>query len=931
MALRRRQQTARLGEEKFGGPADVFFRPSGQRADSWIHDFSPLSETVQGFLKKEAYDRSAELAQQGERYVAENALLVEDLETDAGKIKDPKERDAYLRKSFDWLQKQGVITPAADPYFQIGYARAAARMMAGRYRDRVFARMNEVSVTTGDDGLPGTPADPEAIMAEEWEKIGSSPAVQNFYGGQEALGLKTRVDEEFRARSSAQRAEAIEKEYMGALQREIGQDFDVLLHNNPHITSETLQGITDFVTNEVRGHNVQNPRELVLEGLKLSFQRAYDADPDEAVRAVYAAQDLVIGGVRLGDDRSGVGQQLEELKRRYIEQAKTKDASDVQATENKRRRAIQKAEDIFVPELVKAKREGRDLQPVIRALGERFLQEDTESQAYDGLGGFVVEELEAFGNKYDAARQSDQATISRLNVLIADGRTDEAEALSRSALEGEMLTGDAYAEIKQLIGQRKAASPWVENSAVYQDVRGRYDRSKPQGYTDEVQRKIDGNVVERQRRLSEDFAAFVKTTEGQTDREGAHRQWLEQRWAADNEALSVEWNGLTANRDQLIADIHKRGQRHQDSEDLIAQGESAGVITKTEAQSLRQQNEETAQRERFYGLPEYRDAEAWIETQIVTELATGGQPGLPELQLREEAYEKLRGAYDAKLDEIFADEKVSPRNFTLRARLALREIRDELSDQLFPSARKTVEAGVEGEKSAEEISEQVEHLELDRQTSQAWRDQLATAAGRESLTSKSPLFRRAAAVPESFYEDAALWLSGVDPFFGSPVSRGQVESRARELAIGLAANHQLSDEERQDAAGAIIEVVGITPAEVLKDLAEFRTDPAQAAVIQERLRMMERLKHPKFPPSEQWKREHRALEMHLAGGASVELGGYQYRPFTTPFFRSEAELEAFSSSPDWEPFLQRLGIEPSDDVAVKDFGKAQLAAIDRTR
>lgn len=934
---RRRQATEPQQLEQLrpqAQPTDTFYRPTNGAPQVTINDFAPLSNTVQSYLRDKARTEGAESAQAGDKFVQENSLLVQDMESDASKIKDPKERSTWLQSQFDWLQKKGMLKAAADPYFQIGYARSAARLMVGSYRDKVFARMGEVSTTTDPKtGLPAQPADPERIMAEEWSQVKDSPALLNFYGSQEALAFKGQVDDDFRSKSSGQRADAIEKEYRGQLQRELGQQFDVLLHANSEINSETLQPMTDFLTNEVRGHNVQNPRELVLEGLELSFQRAAAADPDEAVRGVYAAEELVVGGVKLGDDRGGVGQRLESLKREYIQRAKEQTSRDVQDEENKRRKAVQKAEDVFVPMLVRAKQEGQPLTSIVRDLSDQFLKDDDEKRAYDGFGGFAVEALQDFALKFDSRRQSDQTLMSRVDTLVADGDVNSAETLLQSGLSTGDVTGEDYAKGKQMLSQRRDVSEYVENNGLYNAVKARYDQVKPSGYSEEIQRKLDDESVEQKRKLERDFAEYVRSTVGAPNREELHRRWLGEREAADSAVTRERSDTISGGRDELVSETRKKFQRHQDASEQIESGLRSGLLTKIEAQGLREDNEKAADREPFYRLPEYRDAEAWIEEQIQSELVGGGgKPGLDELQIRQEAYQKLRDSYDGALDEVFADEKVSPRNFTMRARVALRNIQDELSDQLFPSSRKTVESGVQAGKAGSEIQANVQHLSDDFDLAQKWAAQLETTDGRENLSPKSPLFRRANGVPESFYKDASLWLSGIDPWFGSPVSRAQMVERAQQTAVTIVSNPRLSPKEMQDAGGAIVETIGITPSEVLNDLAEFRADPAQRAKSEARLKELEGfakwssatlLEESSIPE------EMARLKLQLAGGATIEMKGYTYRPFSTPFFKTEAEFEEFSKSAQWDPFLKRIGIEPGDAKSVKDFGVSQLDNIRR--
>jgi len=269
-----------------------------------IYDFAAISQTVAGFLAQQQKKRNQKAVQEGEQFVEENRLLVSHLEEQLAGIDDPAERDRVMRDQFAFLQRNGTVPPMGDPFHRVGYHRAVGRLMAGKYWQALQARLDEVTAVKDEHGDPVLrPVEPEQVMAQEWEKIRKSPSVQDFYGGQEALAAKQQADAQFLERVTARRARAEEEQYLSVLAQEGGQRFDTILHDRPVVTSADLQPITDYLTTEVQQHNVLNPRQVVMQALELSIRRKAAVDPDEALRTVHAAQDLVVGGVRLGDDR----------------------------------------------------------------------------------------------------------------------------------------------------------------------------------------------------------------------------------------------------------------------------------------------------------------------------------------------------------------------------------------------------------------------------------------------------------------------------------------------------------------------------------------------------------------------------------------------------------------------------------------------------
>lgn len=883
-----------------------------------VFDFAGISRTLSDFLAEQSEKRAAEKSLEAQRFVQENSALVADIESDASEIKDPAEQDRFLRESFAFLKSKGIIPPMGDPYSQIGYARAAGRLMADTYRDRLRARLDEMSAVRGPDGEPTLAPDVEAAMAEEWGRVSNSPAVRNFYGGREALGQKERADEEFRTTVSARRAEAQQRDYEDLLKREIGGQFDYILRDNPVVTGETLSGITEYVSREVQQHNIPRPRELVMEAIELSIQRQAAVDPEEAVRMVHAAQDLVVGDVRLGDDRSGVGLRLEELTRRVRDRANEASLDELRREQSQRQLAVQQAEKEYIPLLVRAKQEGQSVRALAKQLGDRYLAEDAATGRFGGRAAFVVDALNDYANAQDGARQSDQQVLDSFHRLLAEGETGAAETLLRASQTS--LTGEDYLESLNVLSARRDVSRLVEDNSVFRTVANRYAELKPTGFTPDVQQRVDDQAQELRVRMERDYVALVQQ-KGQVD-----RAWLEERWAADQKELRRIEQEVRGDRDAAEIEVRRRMARHLDAADLIDQGERAGAFTVTEAQDLREQNVKAAEgREALLNSRPLQEA-----TQSLARRLADEDPAVFEAGLRE-----LRDRYAVAVDEILGNDAVDPRSFGPRADAELRRVQRELEDQLFPSVEGTAagrqvqtgagkaERQIAAGKSAEEVRESQAVLDADLKAADQLTAVTVDPITREQLTDRHPYFDavRHPAISPDFYRYAAAWMSGADPVFGSPVQRSDVESRARS-AIGLA-----PEEQRSEVAGAVVDVIGIDATAVLAERLELAVPDDEAAFLRREIEARER------------------FGGILAGGVraaslpafrarlepvSVDLTGKVYRPFTTPFFRSLEAMEAFSDDPAWPDFLRRVGIDPEDISELRAFEDAQAAAIQRT-
>lgn len=932
--VRRRRPVETLQEAITATPQAA---PAGGQAvtaapiDIPIYDFAPISESIQGALQAKARRDAEKKIQAGERWAVENPALVEDIERDLAEVKDAKERSAKAKDAFAFLQRNGHIVPAGDPYWQVGYARAAGRQLAAGYRQRLQARLQEVSAVRDGGGEVTAAPDLERIIGEEWDKVGNSPAVQNFYGGQEALAVKAQADEEFRAKAAQQRAAVQERDYQDMLKREIGGRFDQLVGGNAVVTSETLRPITDYLTEEVRGHNVLNPRELTMEALELSIQKAAAIDPDEAVRMVYAAQDLVVGDVRLGDDRGEVGLRLQALTQQVRERASNALAEEVRTTDLRRKAAIQEAEAEYVDALVRAKADGQSVVEVGRALQEKFLREDAETGRFKGMGAFVVDALDDYVRAQDAARASDQQVLDQFNVLLADGDVDGAEALVRAAMHTGGITGEDYSRSVTTLAQRRDVAPFVENNGLYQTVKGRYGAAKPTGFTDEIQQRIDADVLERQRRLERDYVAFVRTTAGKQNREELHREWLATREGEDLEAIRASGAEVRAKGQEAIRAIRQRLVRHQSAEAEIAQAEREGTITVLEAQGMREESDKAvAARDRFFKTEAYQDAMRELDAQF--QIEGGGAPTRELVTAQRLAVQAFQDQYEVALDAILSDPAASPATFDARARAAVRQTMNEIGDQLFPSNRKAQQKVLEQGGSAAEVVEATEALDQDLLLSAQWGALLADPKARENLSGKTLPGPRDPAVPEEVYDTAAKWMSGLDPFFGSPVTREDAEHVATRALSKIMRDPSLGEPQRQAAVGAVLALTGnVFPQDVLRGSVSVGPSDIEVDAARRRIQTLETWipNAPEFQ-ARRYREEIASLRPIAANERQdVPMEGYQWPPYTTPFFRSVAMLEAYQDRPEYPEFLSKLGIDPEDDAAVREWAKAQVRAIHR--
>lgn len=897
-----------------------------------IYDFSAISESLAGALRRQQEVRNKATQQKGEQFAEENRLVMADLQEALGAAKDPEERDRIQKEAFAALRKAGEIPDAADINWRIGLERANGRIMVGQYWQNLQRRLADVStVVDPQTGLPREPLAAEAIMADEWEKIAKSPAVQGYYGGQEALAQKVQADSQFLQAVTNARSKAEAVHYGDVRAREIGQLFDDALANNDVVGSQELKSISAYVHNEARTHNILTPREDVLNAIELSIKRKAAISGSEAIRAVEAAEDIVIGGVRLGDDRSGVGERLQELKRQVRTQAAQADEEELQAENNERKLAIQKAQADYVPKLLAAKREGQSVRKMAQAIEEDYLAREPFG---GGREAFAIRSMQEFAQELEGESVTDPAVAHDINRMVAEGRLDEAQTLADSAQKNRALSGTDYGAAIEDIRKRREVSRYMEDDNLYRDTVAGLDQAVPRGFAPEVQDRFEQQGADLKAQFNQNLESFIRSTEGKPNRDALIRQEVTRMGAEYRAKIAEGGKAQREKQNEATRDISQRISRFQDARDLIDQAEAEGALTVAEAEKQRQANLAAATgREELVQIAQ-QESSLLLDARLQAEF---GGPAQDQLQITQqvEAHRRLRDQIGLAIDAMIADPNIDPRAFTSRARAEGNRLVDELGDKLFPDAsRERVKGAIERGEAAGETQQQVQRLKADRTLAETIESQLVDPLRREALQASDPIFApagegavslRAEGVPDKFYEYAAAWWSGRDPIFGSPVTRATMESQVIELS------HSLEESPDRDSilAGAL-DVVGVDAVQVVRGEAVIETPPGEQEFIRREIDALEAGMAVNLftRPSTQARIDmlRRRLEP-----TRVSLKDHEWKAHATAFFRSEEALAAFSNDDAFPDFLRIIGIDPGSQEEIQEWASYQRTAIARTR
>lgn len=904
-------------------PADTFFQPTRELPEPQILNLAPLSATLTDFLAEENRKRGREGALAGKKFAVENPELVNELETEAGKLKDPKARRDFLKKRFDQLQRDGKIPSAADPFFQIGYARAAARSRVGEYQRRVQARLDEAAQTRDEDGEGVLPAEVDQILAEEWAAFVDSPSVTNTYGQEIALAAKEAIDADFRAKAAKARGERMEREFVEIFTGEISQMMEGQLGGKATVTSFDLTDITNHITNEARAHNVQDVRGLVAQAAELSIERARSVGGDEMARTVRAWQSLVVGNQRLGDDATGVGARLEKLAQQADDLADT-ELADSNRNRIERRRAAQLTlEDMVGTRLLDARERGEPLATVRDDL-IREMEQDPSVFGTDAEFAAAKQHLFELVEMAGETSLADPTVSVDFDFAMADRDLEAARLILDAARRDRTVDAATYRNMRDQLREASDLTPFLERNPSYSSAVEQVSALRLTGFEPEIQGAIDDEIFEAQRELKAGAEAALKRAraEGVDDELGAVNDWLRENAPQIRQRVRESTEQRRADADEVVAQVGEMSTRMQDAGAVIDRALADGKITLRQAADLRARNAaEAARFSQFENLVDYRLVFSEIENFVGFQVEEGSiQEGPDQARVTTALDNRWKAAFRKMAAEVRADETVSPGSYEAEILSRLPALRNEFLDEAFPGDRARIEKGLqEGESAAEAVRTE---FKRDRQTA----DQLArTPAG--AITVEALGVVPDPSVDPRVYQDAIRWQRGETPLFGSRPTQRDSEGHAWRALNGM------DEALRESAARNLIPITGITPGEVLADRRTVRA-PERTEVVADRVAWLRRAVGSRAGLTDRvtqgLREELERLEADVEP-IEVSLEGYEYRPFTTPFFPNQAALDQFQDTDKWIPFLERLGVDTDDEDEILEFVAHQANIIDRTQ
>jgi hypothetical protein len=933
-------------------PVDTYYSPAiPQQTYQQILDLSPLSEALQKIV-------SAQQDKQNKEDVAAGASLAAGVKPSVlqelqGASVDMADKAAVRKRNQDYyarLVARGVIPENASPWTYVGFQEQASRSIMGAYSQAVESRMADVAaIVDPKTGLPQDPTKPEQVLSEEWAKLADNPVLQSFYGSQVANQMKSQVDEHFRQAAGKAYGEAVVAYRKDALATAVGQQLTGWSAQTDPASPSQVTALETFIANEMRDKSVEDPRSVVMTGIKYAASKAGEHSGDEAVRLLNMVRDLKVGGTTIGSDAHS-GTELEGLLKQYRDQAD----SDVS-------RAAERAQARYKSALLAADKEVDPLlsQAVLAkgdpyAAYQRWAEVATAKQSFGPDTGTVVlakgREALAYANAPQAENKALELELVK-RIDAGDG-LDTIGADVSHALQAGQLSAGQYDSLKARVDKRADLSPLVEQNPAYASALHRIDAASTlKGFPPEVQAQFDARAGEPRDAFISDAAAFAATVAGKPDAQGLMRSWLADREKATVESIRSFERDVQAKRAGALDQIREQLAHSTDATELIKK--NAELLTQDETAQLLDRSRLVGDRTRFFNTQEYRDAEGRV-AQAVNLAAGEDLGGLSQARQSAAVNDQqvqwsraLRGAAAQWLDENAP--RLAPSTLPSAFNAFLQTKADEIKRQIGGSNADTGAAQTAAGASTAEVVSAAQKVEGDQ----------ADAAG---VTAD---IKSGAADPYAKLFTAARLNPNVDPrifdqqhkYLNGTVDLPAVQYTQSMEAAALVANPALSNQQRADAAVSLYQNVGIPAEAILSGTLEAKLPPAiearatsmrdsgysvLAAAIGTQPWLITDLKAAAEAGRALKDPVYRAQAARgyavAAAGESIlrgetpkfDISKASIAPYTTRMFQTRAELEAFSLGPQMAPLMARLGV-PTDNAAQAAWIASQALLIQRNR
>lgn len=973
-----RRQQVQLGLQEpqiapAAAPVNQYYHPSlPAPLMKHVIDLAPLSGTLSKIADAQQKKQADRDQAAGKKlYQSLDKTKLDDLAKAEGDLTDVEQGRKDNQREWSKLVAKGIVPESASPWTRVGFMETASADLMNGYHTRLMARMDEVAAATDAQGNPLMPGDHKRLIDDEWKKIAKHPIFQDFYGGRVAADMKQKIDTEFGIRAGSAQGDAQAEFRRAQVVNNLKSVMAGWTVSGDPWTPDQYAQLDAAVDNQMHLRSMKDVQGAIMAAVEFVAAHENETDPQSAVAFLENAKRIKSGTTTIGED-ARTGTKLSDLKKQYEAEADRREQKDRANRINQENDTVRDAVTQGLQVISQADKNGEDSVAAINT----FITEARSKNSYGALTGRVVASLQEI-----AAARVDQSVPGvsedfhrRAALGDTQGIVEEAQAL----LKSHSLSVKDYNLIVADVKGRSDITPLLEGNDAFVAQRASLNRAMTStNIPTELRADLDGLAAEKEAAFTQDAAAYAKTVVGNPEAKDLMRTWAVERSTKDKAEYAIQEKALSDQRVSLTSAIRAKLMRHEPAELEIESALNSKAITLSEAGDFQAANSMSSDWTWYKSRSEFKEAEIDIQSAALQAVTDNfGKPGESQAQLGDMlslAKRKLDDRYSAWLTENLPG--IATPQIAGKSREALREITDEVIKDLGNTARdRAKRLAASGKPIGEAV---VEGQEEPKQAASAYESVAAGfgAAGRPAFRQTLDVGRNAIVSADIYSKLDGLTL---DTWFHTrrPGVEDSVLEEAQRLTKSAAAPedvqvalHSMAKDLvvpwRDAVAGklaiypsgeGLVYKVGLfgarTGDEGLIDALRAADAEARRAGVRLSGDLIPGIGVPDSMTSPAGLEElnRRALSgSQLSTAVSKAIGKLQLAraekavkvdfdprlvdPMTTPFFYSQAELDAWVGDGNLNaPQIQLLNTlgRPATKPSLEEFYKAQTLAVHRT-
>lgn len=888
-----------------------------------VQELAGLSEALANVSLQQAERANQRAKQEGMDAAAAAPMdLVEEIGRAGADLDDKEAKLKANADAFAKAQAGGKIHVSQNPHHRQGWIEVSAHRLMTSYDAQLQQALSAVTATVDAQGNPVIAQDPAQVVQDAWAKFAGNSILTDFHGSKVAQARKQDIDERFQVTAARRLAEAQQKAMGEWGQNTLAEKFHAMASLGHDPGDEEAKEVRDFVT-ELRRRGVTDTGAVTLNAMEGAASQA-DADDDGAggvSKAANLLRDLLQMpyGTTTVEKDADAGTKVQALIRRYDAMHEEKAKSKATADEAEKRLAFTAADR---EALALFQSEEQDGNGDVLGVAAKYVQDIQNDGRFGPNTPLVVQHVQQL-----ALAQKEQVSGVHAENLVAEmvGGADPTLALqtARTMMARGGMNLEQYKRVAAVYQEQVAVRPLLEGSATSASVMASLARAADMpGVPADVgalERAANEEALEgyRSRAAAAAKQALAMAPEA---RDEFMRTWTEENRALLEKDLRAKRVQFSTARDQALAE----------ADDLLNHASSPEQVLQSKGQYFSQEEREkrraraaiATDRTRFMGLSAYTDAEAFVVGSLTDKYKDTNAGQLRDIV--EAARRELRDQFLPALDSTLPT--VDPSAQTGAAQKVLDEITPKVLERM--AASNVVRIAESAKPGGEGVTATLGALK----TAEDDLGVADTLAGKSAEDVAAQLTSAATAgVSEDHRALQKAYLGGErqGPFgwFGAP-TRANIEDRAYTEVVAALSDRTLTDQQAAQAAVDAHKVTGIAAQDVLDGKLRVRASDEFTAKLRAAQIRTERGRFGALGVNQPFAD---ALESELTRPpVEVDISKAKLNAYTTPFFKSEAELQEFgrTRNEDIHALARKLGV-PDGDTEFKKWLAFQKDAIRR--